>query len=170
MKHYVVLHFCLKNGVLDVLCNKNVEQLFVLWYNNKEFVKGRDNMKKKSIFTLIVLAMLMILISCTNTAVESTINIVINDYEKNEIYNDEIKTEETKLIEVLKELDIELKYEDGQYGAYIISIKGLEQKEDENGIYYWSYYVDDNYATTGVSACNVEEGKKYTFNYEYYEY
>lgn len=124
-------------------------------------------MKKKSILTLIVLAMLMILISCTNTA-ERTISIAINDYEKNEIYNQEIKTDKTKLIDVLKELDIDLKYEDGQYGAYIISIKGLEQKEDENGMYYWSYYVEDAYATTGVSSCNVEDGKKYTFNYEYY--
>ena len=126
-------------------------------------------MKKKSIFTLIVLAMLMILISCTNTVVESTINIVINDYAKNEIYNEEIKTDKTRLIDVLKELDIELKYEDGQYGAYITSIKGLEQKDDKKGMYYWGYYVDDAYATTGVSSCNVEDGKKYTFNYEYYE-
>ena len=126
-------------------------------------------MKKKSFFALIILTMLMILISCTNTAVESTINVVINDYEKNEIYNEEIETDKTKLIDVLKELDIELKYEDDKYGAYIISIKGLEQKEDDQGMYYWSYYVDDAYATTGVSACIVEDGKKYTFNYEYYE-
>lgn len=126
-------------------------------------------MKKKSFFKLIVLAMLMVLISCTNTIVESTINIVINDYEKNEIYNEEIKTDKVKLIDVLNELDIELKCEDGQYGAYITSIKGLEQKEDEKGVYYWSYYVDDAYATTGVSECDVEDGKKYTFNYEYYE-
>lgn len=126
-------------------------------------------MKKKSIFTLIILAMLMILISCTNTTVESTINVVINDYEKNEIYNEEIKTDKTKLIDVLKELDIDLKYEDGQYGAYITSIKGLDQKEDDKGMYYWSYYVDGAYATTGVSSCDIEDGKKYTFNYEYYE-
>ena len=127
-------------------------------------------MRKKSILTLVFLAMLMILISCTNKITESTINIVIKDYEKNEIYNEEIETEKTKLIDVLKDIDIELKYEDGQYGAYITSIKGLEQKEDEKGMYYWSYYVDDEYATTGVSACNIEDGKKYTFNYEYYEY
>ena len=131
--------------------------------------KGRDIMKKKSLFALVVLAMLMILISCTNTTVENTVNIVINDYEKTEIYNEEIKTDKTKLIDVLKELDIDLKYEDGQYGAYITSIKGLDQKEDEKGMYYWSYYVDDAYATTGVSSCDVEDGKKYTFNYEYYE-
>lgn len=125
-------------------------------------------MKKKSIFILVVLAMLMILMSCSNT-VESTVNIVINDYEKTEIYSEEIKTDKTKLIDVLKELDIDLKYEDGQYGAYITSIKGLEQKEDDNGMYYWSYYVDDSYATEGVSSCDIEDGKKYTFNYEYYE-
>lgn len=125
-------------------------------------------MKIKYIILSFVLAMLMLLISCSST-VERTISIVINDYGKNEIYNQEIKTEKTKLIDVLKELDIELKYEEGQYGAYIISIKGLDQKDDEKGMYYWSYYVDDAYATTGVSTCNVEDGKKYTFNYEYYE-
>lgn len=125
-------------------------------------------MKIKSIILSFILAMLMLLISCTNT-VESTITIVINDYEENEIYNEEIKTDKTKLIDVIKDLDIDLKYENGQYGAYITSIKGLEQKEDENGMYYWSYYIDDAYATTGVSACDVEDGKKYTFNYEYYE-
>ena len=125
-------------------------------------------MNKKSIFTLIFLAMLMLLISCSNT-VESNINIVINDYEKNVLFDEEIKTEKTKLIDVLEELDIDLEYEDGQYGAYITSIKGVEQKEDDNGVYYWSYYVDDTYATNGVSACNIEDGKKYTFNYEYFE-
>ena len=62
---------------------------------------------------------------------------------------------------MLKELDIELKYEDDKYGAYITSIKGFEQKEDEKGMYYWSYYIDEVYATTGVSSCNVEDGKKY---------
>jgi len=126
-------------------------------------------MKNKSILTLFFLSMLMILISCTNTTVESTINVVINDYEKDGIYKEEIKTDKTKLIDVLKELDIELKYEDDKYGAYITSIKGLEQKEDDKGMYYWSYYVNDSYATTGVSSCDVEDGKKYTFNYEYYE-
>ena len=124
---------------------------------------------KKSFFSLIILAMLMILISCQNVA-EKTINIMINDYEKNELYNEEIKTDKSKLIDVLNELDIDLKYDEGQYGAYITSIKGLEQKEDNKGVYYWSYYVDDAYATTGVSACSIEDGKKYTFNYEYYEY
>lgn len=125
-------------------------------------------MNKKSFLTLIFLAMLMFLISCSNTS-EKTINIVIEDYEKDELYNQEIVTEKTKLFDVLKDLDIELKYDDGQYGAYITSIKGLEQTEDDNGVYYWSYYVDDVYATTGVSVCNVEDGKKYTFCYEYYE-
>ena len=125
-------------------------------------------MNKKSIFTLIFLAMLMLLISCSNT-VESNINIVINDYEKNVLFDEEIKTEKTKLIDVLEELDIDLEYEDGQYGAYITSIKGVDQKEDDNGVYYWCYYVDDTYATTGVSACYIEDGKKYTFNYEYFE-
>ena len=127
-------------------------------------------MNKKAILTLIILTFFMVLVSCTNKTAESTINIVITDYEKNELYNEELKTNKTKLIDVLKELDIGLEFEDGQYGAYITEIKGLEQKEDDKGMYYWSYYVDDNYATTGVSACKVEDGKKYTFNYEYYEY
>ena len=127
-------------------------------------------MKKKSILALIFLAILMVLISCTNVeSVEKEISIVINDYEKNEIFNEELKTEKIKLIDLLKELDVDLEYEDGQYGAYITSIKGLDQKEDENGMYYWSYYIDDAYATAGVSACDIEDGKTYTFNYEYYE-
>ena len=46
-------------------------------------------MKKKSILALIFLAILMVLIGCTNVeSVEKEISIVINDYEKNEIFNE----------------------------------------------------------------------------------
>ena len=35
--------------------------------------------------------------------------------------------------------------------------------------YYWSYYIDDQYATVGVSNCQIENGKTYNFKIEKFE-
>ena len=84
----------------------------------------------------------------------------INIYEKN------IETNKEFLSEVLIDIEeLNLVIEDSQYGAYITSVMGIEQGDN----YYWSYYIDGEYATTGISTCKIEDGKKYEFRIEKFE-
>ena len=99
---------------------------------------------------------------------KSISEITINVYNKdnNIIYNKNVKTEKLYLIEALKDHDdLNLITEPSQYGEYIISIMGIEQGDN----YYWSYYVNEQYATTGVSNCKIEDGDKYDFKIEKFE-
>lgn len=96
---------------------------------------------------------------------ENLFEVTINIYNKENtnIYEKNIKTEKEYLIDVLKENEeIKVMTEDGPYGAYITSIMDIDQGDD----YYWSYYIDDEYATTGISNCKIENGKKYDFKIE----
>ena len=52
--------------------------------------------------------------------------------------------------------------EDSQYGKYITSILGIEEGDS----YYWSYYINDEYASIGVSSCEIEENSVYSFKIE----
>ena len=65
--------------------------------------------------------------------------------------------------------EIQFKTKKGDYGDYITSIMGIEQKTTRKDMYYWSYYINDEYAQVGVSLCEIEEGYTYKFVYEYYE-
>lgn len=98
------------------------------------------------------------------TKIEITINVSNKD--NNNIYNKSIETEKTYLIEVLRGLeDLNIITEPSQYGEYITSIMGIEQGDN----YYWSYYINNQYATTGVSNCKIENGKTYNFKIEKFE-
>ncbi len=133
-------------------------------------------MKKKSIiiFTIAVL----IIVGLSAFAISKNINykkdnnvvkitISVFDKDNKEIYNKGIETEEKYLSGVLEKTnDLEVKMEDSEYGKYITSILGIEQGDN----YYWSYYINDEYANVGVSNCEVESNKVYTFKFEKFEY
>lgn len=133
-------------------------------------------MKRKIIILfLLLLSPLLFLTGCNNKEEKESqslnkIKIVIVDDNKEELYNKEVETDKKLLIDVLKENEnFKLKYEESEYGAYITSLYGIEQKNEGNGMYYWSYYIDDNYAEVGVSSCEIKNGSTYKFVYEYYE-
>ena len=44
----------------------------------------------------------------------------------------------------------------------------MDISQGEN--FYWSYYVDNNYATVGISNCKIEDGKIYDFKIESFNY
>lgn len=98
---------------------------------------------------------------------QKTITISIFNKDNQSIFKEDIETNKTYLIDVLEEnKNLKVVTEDSQYGKYITSIMGISQ--DEN--YYWSYYIDEQYATTGVSKCEIEENKHYSFKIEKFEY
>lgn len=141
-------------------------------------------MKKKSIVIGIIVVVIVILgiigivnINNDNGSIETKISdtnventqIIINVYDKDsiEIYNETINTEETYLADVLETLDeLNVEMEDSDYGMYITSILDIEEGDN----YYWSYYIDDEYASVGVSSCVIEDDVTYSFKIEKYEY
>lgn len=135
-------------------------------------------MKKKSIAIISILALLIIIIVISlsliknnnsdneNTQLKKITISVYNQYNIN-LFNEAIETDKEYLIDILTNIsEIQLKTEDSQYGAYIKSIMGIEQSDE----YYWSYYIDDTYATVGVSNCKIEDGKNYSFRFEEIQY
>lgn len=46
---------------------------------------------------------------------------------------------------------------------------GINQKNTDKGMYYWSYYINDEYAQAGISSIKVKNVDTYNFIYEYYK-
>lgn len=130
-------------------------------------------MKKKiaiiTIIAIIVVAIIGIIVGNLNNNhqnEEKEITISIFNKETEKIYSARVKTEKTYLIDVLKEIEeINVVTEKSEYGNFIISIMNIEQGDN----FYWSYYIDNEYATVGVSNCKVEDGKTYNFKIEKFE-
>lgn len=141
-------------------------------------------MKKKNKIILVSVIILIILIVLgsiifinvnknENNSIEDSVNnekqitIDVYDKENNLIYDNTIETEKMYLADALESLDnLDVIMEDSEYGKYITSILGISQGDD----YYWSYYINDEYASTGVSSCEIEDNSIYSFKIEKYEY
>ena len=76
----------------------------------------------------------------------------------------EIHTDKTIVGEAL--LDVELiAGEESQYGLYVKTVNGITLDYDTDGK-YWAFYVDGEYAMTGVDATTIEAGSYYSFKAE----
>ncbi len=55
--------------------------------------------------------------------------------------------------------------EDSTYGWYVTTVDGEFHKYEEDGK-YWAFYIDGEYAMTGVSSTPITEGAIYSFKAE----
>lgn len=55
--------------------------------------------------------------------------------------------------------------DEGAYGLYVKKVNGIEAVYENDGT-YWSFYINGEYAMTGVDTTKVEEGATYTFKVE----
>ncbi len=55
--------------------------------------------------------------------------------------------------------------EDGDYGLYVKTVNGITADYDKDGV-YWAFYIDGEYASTGVDATDVTAGAVYAFKAE----
>ena len=76
----------------------------------------------------------------------------------------EIHTDEKTVGDALIKLDL-LEGEEGDYGLYVKKVNGITADYDKDKT-YWAFYIDGEYAMTGVDATDIEEGKTYTFKVE----
>ena len=55
--------------------------------------------------------------------------------------------------------------DDSEYGLYVKTVNGVTVDYDQDGK-YWAFYVDGEYAATGVDSTDITAGATYTFKAE----
>ncbi|HBJ16579.1 MAG TPA: hypothetical protein DDY81_01865 [Clostridiales bacterium] len=76
----------------------------------------------------------------------------------------EIHTEEKTVGAALLSLGL-IAGEDSDYGLYVKTVNGVTLDYDKDGK-YWAFYVDGEYAATGVDSTDITAGATYTFKAE----
>lgn len=76
----------------------------------------------------------------------------------------EIHTDQTVVGDALTELGL-IDGEESEYGLYVKTVNGITVDYDTDGK-YWAFYVDGEYAQTGVDATDIHPGSTYSFRVE----
>jgi len=76
----------------------------------------------------------------------------------------EIKTDKATVGEALLDVGI-IAGEDGDYGLYVKTVNGITADFDTDGT-YWAFYINGEYAMSGVDMTDVEAGATYSFKVE----
>ncbi len=90
-------------------------------------------------------------------------SFTVTDNEGN-ITEFEIRTDKTIVGEALLDLGL-IKGDDGPYGLYVKEVNGITADFDTDST-YWAFYVDGEYAMSGVDQTSIEDGKEYSFKVE----
>lgn len=75
-----------------------------------------------------------------------------------------VKTDEKTVGAALQKVGL-VTGEDGPYGLYIKTVNGVLADYDVDKS-YWSFYINNEYANTGVDKTNIENGVSYKLKYE----
>lgn len=76
----------------------------------------------------------------------------------------EIHTDKTTVGEALLELSL-IEGEVGEFGLYVKTVNGIFADYESTGT-YWAFYIDGEYAMSGVDLTEITEGAVYTFKVE----
>ena len=76
----------------------------------------------------------------------------------------EIHTDMETVGEALTELEL-INGEDSGYGLYVKTVNGIDADYDKDGV-YWAFYVNDEYAATGIDSTVLTEGASYSLRIE----
>ena len=121
---------------------------------------------KKLISLLLVMVMVLGLTACGNAEPKATgasFTVVVADLEGKETTfeytSDKATVGEALIAEGL------IEGHETEYGLYVDSVNGVALDWDMDGI-YWAFYIDGEYAMTGVDATEITEGATYAFKPE----
>lgn len=92
---------------------------------------------------------------------EKTLTVVVKAGDESVTFT--IKTDKATVGEALLEHEL-ISGEQGQYGMYIKSVNGIEADYDKDQA-YWAFYVNDDYALSGVDTTEITEGSTYKLEY-----
>lgn len=115
---------------------------------------------KKILSLLLVLVMVFTLVACT---AKTSFTVVTTDLEGKETTHT-IKTDAATIGEALIEEGL-IKGHTTDYGLYVDEVNGIALDWEKDGK-YWAFYINGEYAQTGVDTTNVEDGAVYTFKPE----
>ena len=115
---------------------------------------------KKVLSLLLVLIMVFTLVACT---AKTSFTVVTTDLEGKETTHT-IKTDAATVGEALIEEGL-IKGHTTDYGLYVDEVNGIALDWEKDGK-YWAFYINGEYAQTGVDTTNVEDGAVYTFKPE----
>lgn len=76
----------------------------------------------------------------------------------------EIHTDEETVGEALYKLGL-IDGDEGEYGLYVKTVNGVTADYEKDGM-YWSFYINGEYAQTGVDVTKITEGDSYSFKME----
>ena len=76
----------------------------------------------------------------------------------------EIHTDKETVGEALAELGL-IAGEESEYGLFVKSVNGITADYDKDGV-YWAFYVNGEYASSGVDTTPIAEGESYSFKVE----
>ena len=76
----------------------------------------------------------------------------------------EIHTDKETVGEVLLDLGL-IEGEEGAYGLYVKTVNGITVDYDKDKA-YWAFYVNGEYAVSGVDTTAITEGDTYSFKVE----
>ncbi|MBO5209604.1 MAG: DUF4430 domain-containing protein [Lachnospiraceae bacterium] len=94
---------------------------------------------------------------------ETSFQFTVTDKDGNE-EQFEIHTDKATVGEALLDLGL-IEGEDGDYGLYVKTVNGITADYDVDGT-YWAFYVDGEYATSGVDTTDITAGATYSFKVE----
>ena len=76
----------------------------------------------------------------------------------------EISTDKEFVGDALKEHNL-IDGEDGQFGMYVKTVNGITYDFNKDGK-YWAFYINGEYATSGVDKTTITKGDSYMFKAE----
>lgn len=76
----------------------------------------------------------------------------------------QVSTDKETVGEALQELGL-LEGEQGAFGLYIKTVNGITYDYDTDGA-YWGFYIDGEYALSGVDGTDIVDGSTYTLKAE----
>ncbi len=115
---------------------------------------------------VLIAAMALSVTGCGSTTTETTaaqgvsFEVVVTDVEGNETSFSYTTTKAT-VGEALVEEGL-ISGEDSDYGLYVTTVNGITLDWDADQM-YWAFYIDGEYAMTGVDSTEVTEGAVYSF-------
>ena len=94
---------------------------------------------------------------------DTSFTFTVSDIDGNEAVF-EVKTDKTTVGEALLDTGI-IAGEDGDYGLYVKEVNGITADYDVDGT-YWAFYINGEYAMSGVDKTDIEAGAAYAFKVE----
>lgn len=76
----------------------------------------------------------------------------------------EVKTDRSTVGDALLDTGI-IAGEDGEFGLYVKEVNGITADFDTDGT-YWAFYINGEYAMTGVDTTEIDAGAAYAFKVE----